>query len=242
MVLGYIDSTNTRDLVRRKRERMRIEAYKFAVLALAFFATPIALKANDDSTVSREYQIKAAFLYNFTKFVDWPKEKVTDSNTPLTIGIIGKDPFGSAFDPVEDKDTKARKVIIQRFEGFVELEKSGKKKKDQPHPKSQDIQKCHLLFICPSESERIADIIASVKDHSVLTVGDVKGFLEAGGVTNFIVEEQKVRFEINVTTAKQAKLEIRSKLLRLAKRIVEKDASQENKLFSQLASCLSRFY
>ncbi len=190
----------------------------------------IAPKARADSAASLEYQVKAAFIYNFIKFVDWPKEKVADPNAPLTIGIIGKDPFEDAFEPLQEKETKDRKVIIQRFEGFVRNWKSpAKKKKDQPHPKSQDIQKCHLLFICPSESERIADIIASVKDHSVLTVADTQGFLEAGGIINFVMEEQKVRFEINVTTAKQAKLQIRSQLLRLAKRVIEEKDAEENK-------------
>jgi hypothetical protein len=208
---------------------MKIRACNSIVLALVLFMAAVAPKAGADSAASLEYQVKAAFLYNFIKFVDWPKGKATDPNAPLTIGIIGQDPFEDAFGPLQEKETKDRKVIIQRFEGFVELEKSGKKKKDQPHPKSQDIQKCHLLFICPSESERIADIIASVKDHSVLTVADTQGFLEAGGIINFIVEEKKVRFEINVTTAKRAKLQIRSQLLRLAKRVVEEKDAEENK-------------
>ena len=208
---------------------MRIEAYKFAVLALAFFVTPIALKANDDSTVSREYQIKAAFLYNFIKFVDWPEEKSADSNKPITIGIIGKDPFGNAFDPVEDKDTKTRKVLIKRFKTFEELKKAGEKDKSLLDREIESMRKCHLLFICSSEEKSVGEITNLVKDHSVLTVGDVKGFLEAGGITNFIVEEQKVRFEINATTAKQAKLQIRSQLLRLAKRVVEEKDAEENK-------------
>jgi len=205
---------------------MKIRAYIFVVVFLVLFVGP---QAWADSTASREYQIKAAFLYNFIKFVDWPKEKVTDPNAPLTIGIIGKDPFQDAFGPLQEKEARDRKVVIQRFEGFVELEKSGQKKKDQPHPKSQDIQKCHLLFICPSESERIPDIIASVKGHSVLTVADTKDFLESGGIINFIMEEQKVRFEINVTNARRAKLQIRSQLLRLAKRVIDEKDAEGNK-------------
>jgi hypothetical protein len=205
---------------------VKIRVYIFVVVILVLFVGP---QAWSDSTASREYQIKAAFLYNFIKFVDWPKEKVADPNTPLTIGIIGKDPFQDAFEPLQEKEAKDRRVVIQRFEGFVELEKSGKKKKDQPHPKSQDIQKCHLLFICPSESERIPDIIASIKGHSVLTVADTKDFLESGGIINFIMEEQKVRFEINVTTARQARLQIRSQLLRLAKRVIDGKDAEGNK-------------
>jgi hypothetical protein len=212
-----------------KCRKMKIKAYSLMVLALALLVTPCVAEDRDGHAASREYRIKAGFLYNFMKFVDWPKEKVPDANTPLVIGIIGQDPFQDAFEPLQEKEAKDRKVVIQRFEGFVELEKSGKKKKDQPHPKSQDIQKCHLLFICPSERERIPDIIASVKDHSVLTVADTQGFLEAGGIINFIVEEQKARFEVNVTAAKQAKLQIRSQLLRLAKRVIEEKKAEEDK-------------
>jgi hypothetical protein len=183
----------------------------------------VAPKAGADSAASLEYQVKAAFIYNFIKFVDWPKEKVPDSNTPLTIGIIGKDPFGSAFDPVEDKDAKARKVLIKRFKTFEELKKAGEKDKSLLDREIESMRKCHLLFICSSEEKSVGEITNLVKDHSVLTVGDVKGFLEAGGVTNFIMEEQKVRFEINVTTAKRAKLQIRSQLLRLAKKVIVKE-------------------
>jgi len=201
---------------------MKIRAYIFVAAVLVLFVGP---QARADSAVSREYQIKAAFLYNFIKFVDWPKEKAADPNAPVIIGIIGKDPFQDAFEPLQEREGKDKKVVIRRFEGFVELEKSGQKKQDQPHPKSQDIQKCRLLFICPSETERIPDILASVKGRSVLTVADATRFLEAGGIINFVTEEKKIRFEVNTAAAKQAKLSIRSQLLRLAKRIIKEDGS-----------------
>lgn len=199
------------------------------MLTLALLTALIAPQAHAQSTSSREYQIKAAFLYNFIKFVDWPKEKTADANAPMSIGILGKDPFQDAFEPLQEREGKDKKVAIRRFEGFVELEKSGQKKKDQPHPRIQEIQKCHLLFICPSETERIGDILACVKGHSVLTVADATRFLEAGGVINFVTEEKKIRFEVNAAAAKQAKLSVRSQLLRLAKRIIKEDGSEGNK-------------
>ena len=205
---------------------MKIKTYIFAVIFLVLL---LAAQSLAESPSSQEYQIKAAFLYNFIQFVDWPEEKSADSNEPVTIGIIGKDPFGNAFDPVEDKDAKVRKVLIKRFKTFEELKKAGEKDKSLLDREIESMRKCHLLFICSSEEKSVGEITNLVKDYSVLTVGDVKGFLEAGGVTNFIVEEQKVRFEINVTTAKQAKLQIRSQLLRLAKRVVEEKDAEENK-------------
>jgi len=201
---------------------MRIKAYIFVVLALALSAAPILVQAQDDSAL--EYQIKAAFLYNFIKFVDWPKEKMPDSNEPIIIGIMGKDPFGDAFKPIKDKPVKGKRVIVKRFKGLEELKESSEK-----HPQIETIRGCHLLFICRSEKEMLEETINLVKDHSVLTVADSEGFLESGGIINFIMEEKKVRFEINVTAAKRAKLEIRSQLLRLAKRIVEEKPSDKAK-------------
>ena len=206
---------------------MRIKAYIFVVLALALILAPLAVEGWANSAQNREYQIKAAFLHNFIKFVDWPKEKAADSNEPITIGIIGKSPFGNAFEPLKTKKLKGRSVVIKRFKSFEELKKSGEKDKTELDRKIEDLRKCCLLFICSSEKENLGEIIDSVKDSSVLTVGDTKGFLEAGGIINFLMEEEKLRFEINVTAAEHAKLKIRSKLLRLAKRVVEEKSSGE---------------
>lgn len=208
---------------------MQIRAYNLIVLALALFTMTVVLKGQDDTTTSREYQVKAGFLYNFIKFVDWPKEKVAESNEPVTIGIVGKDPFGNAFAPVKDKEDKGRKVLIKRFKPIEELKKSGEKDKSLLEREIESLRKCHLLFICSSEEKSINEIINSVKDHSVLTIGDMQGFLESGGIINFIMEEKKVRFEINMTAAKRAKLKIRSQLLRLAKRVVGDDGGKSNK-------------
>lgn len=207
---------------------MRIKVYIFVVLPLALFVPPIAAKAHADSASSREYQIKAAFLYNFIKFVDWPKEKTADSNEPMTIGIIGKDPFGKAFEPIKNKKVKNRKVVIKQFKGFEELKKSGQTSNAQVQRQIKALRICHLLFICSSEQNKLKEITNSVKDHHVLTVGDTKGFLESGGIIKFRMEEKKVRFEINLAAAKQAKLKIRSQLLRLAKRVVKEGASDDS--------------
>jgi len=200
---------------------MRIKACIFVVLALALFAAPISVQAQDDSAQNREYQVKAAFLYNFVKFVDWPKEKVADGNEPIIIGVIGKDPFGKAFDPIKKKQVKGKKVVIKRFQDLEESKQSDEQ--------TALIRKCHLLFICSSEKKKLREIINLVKDDSVLTVGEVKGFLESGGIINFLMEDKKVCFEINNAAAKQTKLKIRSKLLRLAKRIIPEKPSEEAK-------------
>jgi hypothetical protein len=208
---------------------MKIIDYKLIVLALALFVAPFVSQVWADSTTSREYQVKAAFLYNFMNFVDWPEEKSSDGNEPMIIGVIGKDPFGDAFEPVKNKKVKGKNVVIERFKGFEELEKSGEKDGSQPQPQIKTLKKCHVLFICSSERKRLGEIVDLIQDNNVLTVSDIEGFLEAGGIINFVMEDQKVRFEINVTTAKRAKLKIRSQLLRLAKRLVEEKPSDEAK-------------
>lgn len=200
-----------------------------AVLALAMILAPFAQEVRPDSAQSREYQVKAAFLYNFIKFADWPEEKLSDGNEPIIIGIIGKDPFGDAFVPLKDKQVKGRNAIIKRFTGFEELKEPDKKDKSVPYEKIEAIRQCHLLFICLSEKKHVNEILDSVKEHSVLTVGDVDSFLEAGGIINFVMEEKKLRFEVNYAVAKREKLEIRSKLLRLAKRVTEEDSAKEGK-------------
>lgn len=196
---------------------MRNKAYIFLLVVLSLFVITIPLEAQTESTSNQEYRIKAAFLYNFINFVDWPKEKVTDSNELITIGIIGRDPFGKVFEPLKNKQAKDKKVLIRRFKGLEESIKSS----DQ----IEAIRKCHLLFVCRSEKQQLRKIINIVKGHNVLTVGDMNDLLESGGIVNFVIEDQKVCFEINNNAAKQAKLNIRSKLLRLAKKVIDEETS-----------------
>ena len=179
-----------------------------------------------DSAASREYQIKAAFLYNFVRFVDWPEDKLGDANEPIRIGIIGKNPFGNAFEPIKDKKLKGRKVIIETFKGFGKIKRE-KNDKTPKHTEIEKIRKCHMLFICNSEKEYLADIIELVHRHGILTVGQVPGFLEAGGIINFLEEKKKIRFEINLKAARKSKLKIRAKLLRLATRIVKETPEKQ---------------
>jgi len=184
-------------------------------LILALFAVP---KAQAGSATAREYQVKAAFLYNFIMFIDWPDGKMPAANEPIIIGIIGKDPFEDAFDPVKDKQAKGRKVVVKKFKGFEELKKSDETEFNQ---QIEAVKKCHLLFICLSEKKNVKEITDLVKGSNILIIGDMPKFLEAGGgMINFVLEEQKIRFEVDAAAAKQAGLKIRSQLLRLATRVI----------------------
>lgn len=204
---------------------MKIKIYIFIVLAAGLLAGSVSASPDTKSSASREYKIKAAFLYNFLKTVDWPKDALADSNEPIVIGLIGKDQFGSAFDPAKEKNVKGKKIIIKRFKGF------GQRSDDKDETKSQAeveaLRKCHLLFVCSSEKAGFKEIIQAVRDHSVLTVGELDGFLEAGGIINFIPKAQKGEFEINVPASKHARLSISSKLIRIAKRVIKEEPSEK---------------
>lgn len=259
--------------------------------------------SKSESSQYKEYQIKAAFIYNFLKFVDWPKSKDAQGSGEIRIGIVGNDPFGMAFDILTDKKVKDRRVVIRRFGDFTKLkesveaekaklyrqmeslrknyviikDKSGnvairpldsleqisgekdeeaRKKKIEElkksgvvfadHAKEENLKvivnsivqerlnvlkKCHILFVCPSEKQNFGRLIDLVKNSAVLTVADTQGFLEAGGIVNFILKDNKVRFQVNLSAAKKVKLQIRSQLLRLATKIVrvEEPPSNEGK-------------
>ncbi len=200
---------------------MNIKAHILIVTVLTLLVVPTVPQARADTTSSREYQVKAAFLFSFINFVDWPKEKLTEGNNQINIGIIGNDPFGKAFEPIKDKQVKGKDVVIKRFKAFKELNQSSEE--------IEAIKKCHLLYICPSEKDEFRKIINLVMKHNILTVGDTKSFLESGGIINFLMEDKKVRFEINNTVAEQTELKIRSKLLRLAKRVIQSKPSGEVK-------------
>jgi hypothetical protein len=204
---------------------MKLKTYIIIVLVAGLFGGPVSANPDEESSVSREYQIKAAFLYNFLKTVEWPEEVISDGNEPMVIGIIGKDHFGEAFDPIKGKSVKGRKVIVKRFEGLSQVDESS----DDAEDESKALRKCHLLFVCSSEQKTFGEIIKSVKGHSVLTVSEVDNFLEAGGIINFIPSAEKGEFEINLAVAKRVRLKISSKLLRIAKRVIEEKPSEKAK-------------
>ena len=188
---------------------MRNKTYSLIVLTLVVFAATIGTQGRAEPASSQEHRVKAAFLYNFIKFVDWPEEKVADNNDTTVLGIIGKHSFGDAFEAVKGEKVKNRNIIVKYFTGF-----------EQTRDKDA-LKKCHLLFICSSEKQHLKEILKIAESGNVLTVGDMDGSLTSGKVIEFVMEEKKVRFQINITAAKRAKLQIRSQLLRLAKKVVK---------------------
>ncbi len=226
------ERNNTRSGSRATAERV---AARHRVLILCgigvwLLALGLSQSVGADETADREHRLKAAFLYNFMMFVDGERfrwdaedEEARDPNEPIQIGIIGRNPFGDAFEPLKDKTIRDRRVAIKSFKGFSELIDDDRHV-PEVHPQLGALRRCHVLFVCPSEQAYVDAILGPIRTLGILTVGDAPGFLEAGGIIRFIIEDKKVRFEVNLAAATRAKLQVRSKLLRLAQRIVTHDA------------------
>lgn len=157
-------------------------------------ASPIPATA---SAAQREYQIKAVFLLNFARFVDWPAETFTSETAPFEIGVLGSDPFGAYLDEaVRGETVNRRAVVVRRFRSVA------------------DIRSCHVLFICRSEAAHLESIVTSLEGRGILTVGDAENFADHGGMIGFVKHNDKVRLQINLDAAKGSNLTISAKLLR----------------------------
>lgn len=146
-----------------------------------------------------EYRVKAVFLYNFAQFVTWPPQVFPDTQSPLVIGVLGDDPFGSDLDEtVRGEKVNSRPLQIRHYR------------------KPEEVGPCHILFISRSEADRAGQIIGSLKGRQILTVGDVESPAMRGVMIRFAMEKNKIRLKINTAAAKAADLTISSKLLRVA--------------------------
>lgn len=148
-----------------------------------------------------EYHVKAAFLYQFINFVEWPPYALHDHT--ITIGVLGDSPIADALAAVEGRGPKGLTVTVTRFKGL------------------DDLRSADILFISPEATGRLQAIRHRLGGSSTLEVSEVEGFARNGGMINFITVGNKIRFEINVDAAEQARLKISSHLLKLA-RIVRK--------------------
>jgi YfiR/HmsC-like len=175
------------------RHSNRIVAGLLAAMLAALFPLPVR-GAERDSAL--EYRVKAAFLYNFAKFVEWP-----DRDTgPIVLGVLGQDPFGAVLDQtVEQKSINGRPVVIRHFANVPQA------------------KECHIVFVGTSEKARFAEILPKLASFGILTVGERHGFLQAGGMVNFVVEDNNVHFEINAEAVRHAGIHINSNLLKLSR-------------------------
>jgi hypothetical protein len=152
---------------------------------------------NPPDAAATEYEVKAAFLYKFASFVEWPGET---HNLPIGICVLGQDPFGDGLDrAVKGKTVNGRPFKVRRVKA------------------TDPLNGCGIVFVSASERGRLTGILSRLEDGGALTVGDVPGFCERGGIVNFDLTGGKVGLEINVSAAEKAGLQLSSKLLSLAR-------------------------
>jgi len=152
------------------------------------------------SGIPSEYQIKAAYLYYFSTFVEWPPETFSRNGDALVIGVLGEDPFGEILDnTIRGKTVNNKRLVVKRFESI------------------KDARESHILFISTSEQGRLPNILEALNGATVLTVGEIGRFASRGGEIGFRMEGKKVRFEINVAAVERSRLKVSAQLMKLGR-------------------------
>ena len=177
-----------RDHTRRLRRRI------VAVAGLLFAVSSILAEQKPN-----EYQVEAAYLYNFGRFVEWPAKVTPTKNDAFTICVLGEDPFGRALDATFAGATIEKKSVVAR-------------RISSPNESAD----CQILFLSSSEAGRLNKIIESLDKTAVLTVSDIPQFSKHGGMIQFVLEGNRVRFEVNLNATQKAGLTLSSELLKVA--------------------------
>ena len=177
-----------------------------AVTLAALLALTGATVMGTQASSSVEYQVKAAFLLNFAKFIEWPSTVFQSEKTPIAVCVFGYDPFGSALDEIiRRQNVNSRELLARRINELTEL------------------KTCQLVFVGEREEKHLPEILNSVKETSALLVGEGEDFAERGGCVQFFIENKRMRFAVNVDAVQRARLTVSSKLLALARIVHDKD-------------------
>ena len=180
------------------RRELSVITSRMILMIVAGVSVNITPGIQAQSNSPSEYQVKAAFIYNFAKFVEWPSV-AADPDSKIVIGILGEDPFGREMEGVIDgKTANGKRLAIKRFSDL------------------RAVSHCHILFISSSERKNLRQILASA-GPGILTVGETENFARLGGIINFTILDGKLRLEINRASAGRAGLKISAKLLSLAR-------------------------
>lgn len=183
---------------------------RFTLASLLVAAASLGLAGLVSSQVSRstvpgrggpslEYQVKAAYLLNFTRYVEWPAQAFAAPNSPVTICVLGIDPFGAVLDATtRGRTTQGRAVAVRRIRTIAKTDE------------------CHLLFISRKTWRSQRDLPKKLRAPGLLTVGESEDFAQEGGVISFIIQNETVRFVVNAEARDQAGLRISSRMLSLA--------------------------
>ena len=166
------------------------------IITIIALCSLLRLPAAQSEQKPAEYQVKAAFLYNFTKFVEWPKET---QDKYRYLYILGDNPFGNELDNIHGKTVGGKQLITEHINSL------------------NGLKECSILFVSSSEEKYLQKIIETTASLSILTIGDTNGYAEQGIIINLYTEQNKIRFEINTNAAKRSGLKLSSKILHLAR-------------------------
>lgn len=199
--MSYLNQLRERKRLRRGQRRWRRAAPAlFPICTMALLALAGVIPSRPQATPSVEYQVKAAFLFNFAKFVAWPLDAFQSDKSPITLCMFRSDPFGGALEEViRGKAIDNRYLMARRINNLP------------------DLKTCQLVFVSQKEEKQLPEILNSLKGASALVVGEGEHFAESGGAIQFFLENNKMRFAINVDAIQRARLEASSKLLALAR-------------------------
>jgi YfiR/HmsC-like len=182
------------------KRAIRILCTILAIIAAGIY-WPDAISVSAELSRPAEYELKAAFLYNFIKFTEWPAQALGKQEEPFVIGVLGKDPFGAALDKLIEGETVQNKTIVARR--FPRMDEAA--------------ANSHVLFISSSEESHLPAILRLVDRQGILSVSEIENFAQRGGMINLKKENNKIVFEINIEAAKRAGLTMNAQLLKLAK-------------------------
>lgn len=170
----------------------------FWAFLFSLFVVFVSLEAFSQNTISKEYQVKAAFLYHFAKFVEWEEQKVSK----FSICLLGDDPFGKSLDAIGKTVVAGKDISVRRNVSITTA------------------SECNILFISDSEQKALSSILSAVAGKPILTVSDMSGFLRKGGMIAFVESSGRIKLEINAVLARESGLKINAMLLEIAEKVV----------------------
>jgi hypothetical protein len=199
---------NLGKLFERRRDRCATGPVEGSLFFLTLMLTASLLlfgpsQARTETDQAGEYQVKAAYMSHFVRFVEWPPDASGNVSPTLAICVLGKSPFGNALNSIAGKTFRGRRVVITYAKAIEELEA------------------CDILFVSVSEKGKLAQVLALVASRPILTISDIKRFVSAGGMIGFVSANEKVRFEINKRVALRSSLRVSAQLLKLATMVAE---------------------
>ncbi len=186
----------------QKQIRKRLPGGQFFRRSCQRISLPVLLlvmAAAVEAASIGEYQVKAAMVYNVTKYVEWPSETANAAAAQLNLCLVGKGALGTAMEPLQGLDAKGKKILVRKL------------------ARPDDLSACQVLVLGEMEKRQLLGALEAAAEKEILTVSDLPRFAANGGIVGLVAEGGRVRFEINLTAAKRAKIKISSQLLKLAR-------------------------